>query len=352
MPDYSHPDDLPWDALARYFAGELPEAEFQELHRWIAADPGRVEVVEHLQRIWTETGVLRQSWDAESALRRIKQTPAGPARVIRLPRFYHQEPVSPWRRASREAAYAAAVIAVVAGAWVATRYVITAPGPPPPLLEVATPRGQRASLRLLDGTQVTLGPASTIQYAVAAARGPRTVFLEGDAYFVVSHDAKRPFTVHTAHGTATDLGTRFGVHAYSSDSVLDVVVAEGKVSLSVRRDSRPPDFPPDSLVLVPGNLGRVTAAGRLTVEEGVAVASHFAWTEGRLEFRDTPLREVVTRLGRWYDLQVSLVDTAVGQRRLTASFKDESAPEVLRLIAASLDLRLVRHPGVTTLQSK
>jgi len=178
------------------------------------------------------------------------------------------------------------------------------------------------------------------------------VFLEGDAYFVVTHDPKRPFAVHTAYGTATDLGTRFGVRAYPSDSVLDVVVEEGKVSLSVRRDTRPPDSPPDSLVLTPGDLGRVTAAGRLTVEHVVALAGHLAWTEGRLEFRDTPLREVVVQLARWYDLEVRLADTGVGRRRLTASFKDEAAPEVLRLIAASLDLRVDRRGGAITLRSK
>jgi transmembrane sensor len=349
-----HPDsdDFPWDTLARYFAGELPASEAQDLRRWIAAETERAELVEHLHQIWAETGQLRQSWDAESALRRIKQAPAGPARVIRLPRFYHGDLVSPWRRASRVVARAAAVVALVAGsAWMVTHTLARAPDAATPLSEVSTPRGQRALLRLLDGTQVTLGPASTLRYAVTADRGPRTVYLDGDAYFVVTHNAMRPFAVHTAHGTVTDLGTRFGAHAYTSDSVLEVVVAEGKVSLSSHRDTRPLDPSPDSLVLAPGDLGRVSASGRLTMEQGAAVASHLAWTEGRLEFRDTPLREVVAQLGRWYDLEVRLADPEVGRRRLTASFKDEAAPQVLRLVAASLDLRVDRLGGIITLRS-
>jgi ferric-dicitrate binding protein FerR (iron transport regulator) len=352
MTDHSLPDNTPWDALARYFAGELPGPEAEELRRWIAVDPDRARLVAELREVWAGAAELRQSWDAEAALRSIKEQPAEPARVIRLPRFYREEPGSRRRRTGLLMARAAAVIALVGGgAWLATQGLAPRQGAPQ-VSEVATSRGQRASLRLPDGTHVTLGPASTIRYAVAPARGARTVYLEGDAYFVVTHDAARPFSVHTARGTATDLGTRFGVHAYPDDSVLDVVVAEGKVSLAARRADRQHQTPRDSLVLVPGDLGRVSAGGRLTAERGAAVDRHLAWIDGRLEFHDTPLRDAVVQFGRWYDLDVRLVDSVVGRKRLTASFKDEAAQEALRLVAASLDLQVSQRGRVVTIRSK
>jgi len=107
-----------------------------------------------------------------------------------------------------------------------------------------------------------LGPASTIAYAVAADHGPRTVSLKGDAYFEVTHRPDRTFTVETSHGVARDLGTRFLVHAYPPDSAVDVVVAEGKVSLAAPRDTVAQPRTADSLVLSPGDLGRVTRTGR------------------------------------------------------------------------------------------
>jgi transmembrane sensor len=344
-------DDLPWNDLARYFAGELPADEAADLERWIAADSQRAELVEELRHLWTATGELRQTWDAEAALRLIKQAPAGPGRIIRLPRFYHEEPTSGWGRATRVAVRVAAAVAIVAGgAWALRHRSVALPEPAVASSEVSTARGQRASLRLPDGTHVMLGPASTIDYAVTADHGPRAVSLKGDAYFEVTHVPDRPFTVETKHGVVRDLGTRFLVHAYPADSAVDVVVAEGKVSLAAPLATMAQHPRADSLVLAPGDLGRVTRDGRITTERGVAVERYLAWTEGRLEFRDTPMRDVVVQLGRWYDLEARLADSALGRRRLTASFKDESAPEVLRLIAASLGLRIEQQGNVVIIR--
>ncbi|MGH7527325.1 MAG: FecR family protein, partial [Gemmatimonadales bacterium] len=199
MTPHLPPDDLPWEALARHFAGELDASGDDELGRWIAADPGRQELVEDLRHIWAETGNLRQSWDAETALRRIKAVPAGPAQVIRLPKLYHQEPLTRWRRAGRIAVRVAAGLALIVGGarvWQETARQ-AAPAPSPATSEVATPRGQRAVLRLPDGTRVMLGPASVLRHAVAPDHGARTVELEGEAYFTVIHDSTRPFAVHT-----------------------------------------------------------------------------------------------------------------------------------------------------------
>ncbi len=355
MKPHPPPDELPWDALARYLAGELDSAENDDLLRWIAADPARQELVEELRRVWAETGSLRQSWDAEAALRRIKAAPAGPARVIRLPKFYHQEPASRGRRASRTALQVAAGVALVVGGarvWQETARRSVAPAPAPALAEVSTPRGQRAVLRLPDGTQVMLAPASVLRYSVAPGHGPRTVHLEGEAYFTVTHDSTRPFAVHTARGVATDLGTRFGVQAYVADSTLEVVVAEGKVALSSRRDALPRSHVQESLLLAQGDLGRVARDGRLTTMRGVSVDRYLAWTEGRLEFGDTPLREALIRIGRWHDLEIRLADPTLGRRPLTASFTDEPAAEVLRLIAASLDLRVEQSGKLVVIRSR
>ncbi|MGH7527649.1 MAG: FecR family protein, partial [Gemmatimonadales bacterium] len=144
----------------------------------------------------------------------------------------------------------------------------------------------------------------------------------------------------------------FGIQAYPTDSTLEIVVAEGEVALSPARDTLTQFFAQDSLVLAEGDLGRVSPDGRITATRGVPVERYLAWTEGRLEFSDTPLREAVTRLGRWHDLEIRLADPALGRRPLTASFRDEPAAEVLRLIAASLDLRIDRSGKLVVLRSR
>ncbi len=57
------------------------------------------------------------------------------------------------------------------------------------------------------------------------------MWLEGEGYFEVTHDARRPFRVHAGDALTEDLGTRFVVRAYPELAAVDVAVAEGVVSL-------------------------------------------------------------------------------------------------------------------------
>jgi transmembrane sensor len=340
------PDDTPWDRLARQFAGELPEHEQAELDRWIAAAPDRSQLVEELRRLWTEAGEIREPWDSEAMLARIKQAPSGPARVIRFPAYYRAEADPVWRRALRVGLRVAVIAGVIAAGTTVWRSGAMMPTSPA-VTEVSTPRGQRAALHLADGTEVVLGPGSRLRYAIARDRGPRSVHLEGLAYFIVAHDERRPFTVSTARGVATDLGTRFMVQAYPDDSAAAVVVSDGLVSLRAPVDSVHPRF--DSLLLAPGDRGVVNMAGGLSATRGIDPRGSLAWTEGRLEFHETPMVEVALALGRWYDLDVRLANPALGARRLSASFKNESVAEVLQLVGASLSVRVQRRGGIVTI---
>src|SRR5260370_12988010 len=102
----------------------------------------------------------------------------------------------------------------------------------PAMREYATPRGRRAVLRLLDGTEITLNADSKLRAPVSFAARQRNVYLEGEAYFSVVHDAARPFIVHTASGAIQDIGTRFGVHAYGDAERERVAAGEGAVALA------------------------------------------------------------------------------------------------------------------------
>jgi transmembrane sensor len=345
-------DEPPWQALVRYFAGEIKGPEADALNRWIDEDPERRELVERLREIWGEAAALRQTWNAEAALKLIKQGQREPARVIPLTARASGETAPAPGGVVAVALRIAAAVAILVGGLAVWQAVLTSRGEKAPPAEVATRRGQRATVRFPDGTTVLLAPASTLRYAPGFSRRPRAVDLDGQAYFTVTHDERHPFAVRTAHGVARDLGTRFVVRAYPSDSLVDVVVAEGRVSLTSVREPNAPHQTAHSLLLAQGDLGWVTAAGRLAAEHGVALERYLGWTEGRLEFQDTPLRDAALQLGRWYDLDVQLADSGLGAKRLTATFRDEPASEVLHLVAASLDVRVAQQGRVVIIRPK
>jgi transmembrane sensor len=206
---------------------------------------------------------------------------------------------------------------------------------------LAAAPGQRRTVTLDDGTVVTLAPATRIRVAFESSR--REVTLDGEAFFSVVHDARRPFAVRVGNAVATDIGTRFDVRRYPDEPSVRVVVADGAVSLgdtAVHDAARP--------TLTAGMLGVVDRRGATLVTRAADVSAVLAWTGGTLAFDRAPLRAVVAELGRWYDVDVRLADSAIGARLVTTSLKDETLPEALTALSASLRLDVVRRGHVVT----
>ncbi len=252
----------------------------------------------------------------------------------------------PSRRFLMAVIAAAAVVVAVVGGWAVL-------GRAPAWREVSTAVGHRTVVRLRDGTQITLAPKSRLRYTADYGKAQRDVYLDGEAYFQVTLDTRHPFRVHTARSITEDLGTAFVVRAYVEQPTTEVVVAEGRVALwraDTSRTSAALEARPDArpgLVLAARDLGRLDADGGVTLRRGIDVARQLAWTSGVLAFDGAPLRDVVLTLGRWYNVDVHLesADSALGARRLTATFTNESIDRVVERIALTLGLRVERGPG-------
>src|SRR5207245_1958009 len=197
--------------------------------------------------------------------------------------------------------------------------------------------GQRAHLPLLDGTSVLLGVDSRLRLPRDYGVRERAVELEGEAYFVVRHDATRPFVVRTARGTTEDLGTQFDVRAYRAEH-LQCGVAEGRVVLRPAAGTGTAS----PLTLHPRERGVIDAGGTVTRTRGIPVAQYVSWTRGVLWFHEAPLSGVIAQLGRWYDLEIAVSDSALLAEPLTISFGPESADEALTALARVLDARVTR----------
>lgn len=332
-----------WADLGRWFAGALPPEQAESLARWVADDPKRAAMVAKLREAWIAAGAAGEGWDAAAALRRVHQ--AASEETATTARLEAARPramagtvsrLAGWRR---PALRAAAVLAVLAGG----ALVISRPGgrvlsrtAPVGAGEYRTARGQRLTIQLTDGTQVLLAPGSVLRRPADYGRKKRELELEGEAYFLVTHDATRPFTVHTGRLAVHDLGTRFVVRTYPDETSAQVVVAEGKVAVQ-RGDETP-------VVLTRGQLARVDS-GHVTVSSNVELESHFAWIEGRLIFRDTPLAEIARELDRWYDVDVRLASPALGTRRVTGVFGNQAIIDELNTIAHALGLTVRQVDG-------
>ena len=325
--------------IARYVTGRCTPDEAAETRRWLAQDPARAALVNGLLRVWELVRRVSHVWDVDGAWRGLgvgrEPDHSLPLSMIACPERSEGD-----RGAGAEArswAWRVAAVAVLVCATLAGVLVFRGRRPAvEPLREIATRRGQRATLRLADGTRVDLGVASAIRYAPTYGGTKRDVYLEGEAYFEVAPDPKKPFTVYAANAITRDRGTKFGVRAYPGASRVEVVVVEGSVDLS-------------GLVLGAADLGRLDRGGRLRIERGVDTAAWLGWRRDRLVFRNTPLRAALAQLGRWYDTDLQLGDSALGDYPLTASLHGQPLDKVLDLISAALNVRVARRDSTILL---
>lgn len=347
--------------IARYVAGECSAEEANQLRMWITADPARAAYLASLERIWGATGTLPAQWDpaaARASVRARVETRASggmaaPAIVRSRPTGRRWQPWYVTHRPPLAALAAALVIAAGAVLWrVATQKTPSAVGAAAPRRTVTTQRGQLADVYLSDGTHVQLGVASRLRFAAPFGSASRDVYLDGEAIFEVAPNAHVPFVVHTSYGTARDIGTRFDVKAYPTDSTTTVVVAEGRVLLAPHAAPPGGGAPSASALLGAGDLGQSGAGARVRTRHNVAVDRYMAWTNRRLALDDVPLRDALPQLSRWYDLEFRLGDSALASRRLTATLTYESVPELLRDLSLTLEVRTVQEGRVVTLFPK
>ena len=158
------------------------------------------------------------------------------------------------------------------------------------------PRGGEFCLTLSDGTRVWLNSETSIQYPVAFGAKERRVFVQGEAYFEVVKDAKKPFTVQFMSSSVTVLGTSFNIRAYPEEKQSQTTLAEGSVRIY---------SPGSSMLLKPGEQAEVNALSGKMVKREVEVKSFTSWKDGRFVFEQQPLEDIMRTLERWYDMVIS-----------------------------------------------
>jgi ferric-dicitrate binding protein FerR (iron transport regulator) len=338
--------EINWPLVARHLAGDCSPDEEEQLRRWMAEDPARARMVEGMARVWRAAAhrappdprAVEASWARIEG--RIRDASAAPfARPIAAPARRRRPAI--WLGAGALAA--ATLVAVVLTTGDGARDGGAGGDSAPAALRVETTApGERRSLDLPDGSRVLLGASSALHVAPGYGDGARRVRLEGAGWFTVRHDPRAPFVVEAGATIVEDLGTEFAVDAYPGAASQRVVVASGTVA--VRRAGAPARDP--GTLLRARQAGIVAASdGAVTVLRDADLEPMLAWTEGRLVFDDTSLREVAAALERWYGVRVHLADEALADRRLTASFAGEPLTQVLDVISMSLGIRHERRDG-------
>jgi transmembrane sensor len=205
-----------------------------------------------------------------------------------------------------------------------------------------TGNGERATIKLPDGSTVSLNVASQLQVPSDFAAGNRVVRLRGEALFTVAHQGRTPFTVVAGSSTTRVLGTSFVVRHYATDTAAMVAVRTGKVMVGVPAMRPAVVTANEQIVASSHSLGHVRP-GRAAV---------FNFAVGVLTLDEVPLPTAIAELDRWYDVDIRLGDAKVAEKWLIGDFAAGSVAELAELLEGSINVRVVRSGRVLTLYSR
>ena len=326
--------DIDWELMFRYCGNECTPEDRERFERWLAANPRHREFFDAV--------VL----GAGRAMDAPPPTPPA-APVLRVPLNAMSRRRSALRRKFWRAGVAVVVIAAaIVSAKRTGLFDRISFGRHGAVAErtITTHPGERAQINLADGSRITLASESTVRYPVDLSGSRREVTLSGEAMFAVAHDAARPFVVRATGARVQDVGTTFDVRSYPGETHVRVVVVEGSVDLGGVEPAAPTQR------LRRGELGRRDTHGAIEIRV-VDPSRYIAWTDGRLLFDETPMREVAAQLARWYGTPVVIADSALFSRDFTGSFNGEALPNVLAVIAAAVHARVEWRADTARLSS-
>lgn len=193
-----------------------------------------------------------------------------------------------------------------------------------------THSAQKEYIRLPDGTGVWLNSQSELKYRRSFSGQKRQVYLSGEAYFAVVPDNK-PFVVVTENAYTEVLGTAFNVWARHDET--RVVVKRGRVRLTAARCDT------ERVDLIKNQASRIVQETNPRKPSHVDADRLIGWMEGRLVFEKSPLPEILEEIERYYDVHITLLDSSLTNKTVTATFENNSLHSVLTSLCLSLGVR-------------
>jgi ferric-dicitrate binding protein FerR (iron transport regulator) len=191
---------------------------------------------------------------------------------------------------------------------------------------VIAENGQRSKVILPDSSLVWLNSGSQLTYKSNFGHTNRDIKLTGQAFFQVAENKKLPFIVSCNELKVKVLGTRFDVEAYPNDENIRVALQTGNVELV---HSKKANF---HYQLTPGEMAQFNNYSEKVVIYKVNMDRITAWTDGILYFNDSPMKEVLIRLERKYNIDIEVKNSKIYESVFTATIKNETLDEIFRSI--------------------
>lgn len=293
--------------VKKYLSGRfLPDTE-ERVQKWLIKEDNTEEKEQASLEYWDELESIENS-DTYTALDRVNKRIG----------YNKQTPTIPlYKKISRIAAILLPLF-ILAGGYL--YYQSTRNN----LIEINIAYGENKHFFLPDSSEIWLNAGTTIKYPKQFKGDKRTVYLNGEAYFSVKRDEKKPFIVQTENISVKVLGTKFNVKAYSDDEKVTTTLTSGKVEVNTNKESN---------ILRPNE--QLTFNRNTSIVSIVEISPNEtnSWLSGQFVFNDSSLKEILLALERRFNISITNNTGISASKLYTIKFlRNETPEEILNIL--------------------
>ena len=307
----------------------VSEADRTAFHAWLEADSAHQQAYRELERMWAGLDDVQPSVsEAANVVELDLQAP------VAEKGGHGVDPAPRLKDGPRRPIHRPAIAASIAAVLVLCGYLVSLPGV---FADHRTAAGEQRDISLADGSRILLNTASAVSVEMTE-RARHITLHTGEAFFDVSSDPDRPFTVDAGDGQIKVLGTVFSVHRQTAGT--RVVVTESRVEVTGPFGKSEPLVAGETILAASTGLGVVTQAN---------LKKDLAWLEQELVFVNTPLDQVLSEIDRYHPGRIVAMDTGIEDIPVTGIFSVSDSGRALDTVEQSLPVRFVRIGGLVVL---
>ena len=296
--------------VARMDGEAWSEADEAELQAWLAEDPLRQGLLLQVQAQWYALSPETAQESVPLVQDDEEEAPAKPSLLA--------------RRGLLAGIAASAAVVMTGLRWTSG----------PSIYE--TKLGEIRRLPLPDGSVMTMNSGSEL--AVTMAPRSREIELaQGEAWFEVAKDAKRPFVVAAGDVRVRAVGTAFSVRR--RETGVEVLVTEGVVETWSTAPAGGPDL---HLRLEAGDRATLSAHAVIDYEAGIPTSldRSLAWRGGMIDLDGRSLYEAANEFNRYNARQIVIADPRVAREQFDGLFRVNDPEGFAEAVKASLGVTL------------
>lgn len=314
--------NLSEDIITKYLTGQCSEEELIQVNNWMKESEENARQIFRMEKIY-HLGKFGQYANEQRILRAEKQLykrlDDEKSRQKKIQHTYH------WIK------YAAIiVITLIIGGGISYWFYQNDNGQQ--ILVAIADKGIVKEVILPDGTKVWLNNGATLKYPREFSEKERKVHLDGEAYFEVTKNRHKPFTVQSDAMRVRVLGTIFNFKCNKSCRIAEATLIEGEIEVKGNREE-------GQIILTPGQRAELNKNnGRLTVKQ-VDAKLDAVWHDNLIPFQKADIFTIAKALERFYDVKIILSPDIQASRTYSGVLRKKSNIEsVLKSLQNSIPI--------------